>query len=123
MVYRGAEAVVYPSLYEGFGLPALEAMACGCPVLSSNRGALPEVVGDAGLLVDPEDGPALKTQLARIATDEVLRERLRAAGLQRARQFDWSETATRTLEVYRQAISQVKSQRPDYALSQGLSHP
>lgn len=122
-VYRGAEAAVYPSLYEGFGLPALEAMACGCPVLSSNRGALPEVVGDAGLLVDPEDATALKTQLTRIATDEVLRERLRWAGLERAKQFDWSETATRTLEVYRQAISQVKNQRTDYGFSQRLSHP
>ena len=119
-LYRGAESVIYPSLYEGFGLPALEAMACGCPVLCSNRGALPEVAGDAAVLVDPEDTEALASQMKRLATDEVLRERLRTAGIARAKQFDWNETAARTLEVYRQAVNEVREPAA-YPLSHKLS--
>ncbi len=96
----GALAFVYPSLYEGFGLPPLEAMASGTPVITSNRSSLPEVVGDAALVVDPDDRAALADAMARLASDATLREDLRARGLDRARRFSWDETARRTIEVY-----------------------
>jgi glycosyltransferase involved in cell wall biosynthesis len=100
MLYRAATVFVYPSLFEGFGFPPLEAMACGCPVLCSTRGALGEIAGDAAATVDPEAVTALTTQLAALASDPVLRAKLRAAGLARARRFDWQRTALKTLEVY-----------------------
>jgi glycosyltransferase involved in cell wall biosynthesis len=112
LLYRAAEVFVYPSLYEGFGFPPLEAMASGCPVLCSRRGALGEVVGDAAATVEPEDIAALKSQMARCASDSQLRERLRAAGLERARQFDWQRAATRTLDVYERAIARAKKHAP-----------
>lgn len=104
MLYRAATVFVYPSLFEGFGFPPLEAMACGTPVLCSTRGALGEIVGDAAATVDPEDVPALKTQLAALASDPDLRAKLRAAGLARARRFDWERTVSKTLEVYAAAL-------------------
>jgi glycosyltransferase involved in cell wall biosynthesis len=100
MWYRAADVFVYPSLFEGFGLPPLEAMACGCPVISSTRGALGEVVGDAAATVSPEEVPSLQRQMARLAADATLREHLRTAGLERAKNFDWNRTATATLDVY-----------------------
>jgi glycosyltransferase involved in cell wall biosynthesis len=103
-IYSLAEAVAYPSLVEGFGIPILEAMACGTPVLASPRGALPEVGGDAVLWAEPEDEEELARGLERILTDSELRERLRAAGPPRARLFDWEETAKRTLEAYHEAV-------------------
>jgi glycosyltransferase involved in cell wall biosynthesis len=96
----GARAFVYPSLYEGFGLPPLEAMACGTPVLTSNVASLPEVVGDAALLTSAEDVPALAAALERIWTDDALRADLRARGLARAREFSWERSARLTLDVY-----------------------
>ena len=105
MLYRAAPVFVYPSLFEGFGFPPLEAMACGCPVLCSTRGALGEIVGDAAATVDPEDVTALKTQLAMLAASPDLRARLRAAGLARARGFDWQLTASKTLDVYAAALA------------------
>jgi glycosyltransferase involved in cell wall biosynthesis len=99
-LYRAADAFVFPSLYEGFGLPVLEAMACGCPVLSSTRGSLGEVLADAAETVKPEDIADLQRQLTRLASDVELRERLRAAGLKRAQHFDWQKTAAATLETY-----------------------
>lgn len=103
-LYTGALCFVYPSYFEGFGLPPLEAMRCGTPVVAGNRTSLPEVIGDAGLLVDPFDTRALSTALARLVGDETLRSALRERGRARARRFDWRETARLTLEVYRQAI-------------------
>lgn len=100
MWYRAADVFVYPSLFEGFGLPPVEAMASGCPVLSSTRGALAEVLGDAAATVDPESVPALQTQLARLAADDVLRKHLCAAGLDRAKFFNWERTAATTLQTY-----------------------
>jgi glycosyltransferase involved in cell wall biosynthesis len=97
---NGALAFVYPSLYEGFGLPPLEAMACGTPVIASNRSSLPEVVGDAALLVDPDDRDALADALARITREESLREDLRERGLKQAQRYSWDETARLTVEVY-----------------------
>ena len=100
-LYAAADLMVFPSWYEGFGLPALEAMQCGTPVVSSNRGALPESVGDAGLIVDPGDEAALGQTLVRGLTDDALRQRLIAAGRRRAREFTWERTARLTLEVLR----------------------
>lgn len=104
-LYRASEALAYPSLVEGFGMPVLEAMACGTPVLTSMRGALPEVSGDAALAVDPEDEEAIALGLERILTDTELRERLAKAGPLRAKRFDWRDTARRTLEAYRRAAA------------------
>jgi glycosyltransferase involved in cell wall biosynthesis len=101
--YAGATCFVYPSLFEGFGLPLLEAMACGCPVVSSDRTACPEVVSTAGLLVDPEDVVAIATAIARVLDDEALRADLRQSGLARSRLFTWRESARQTLGVLREA--------------------
>jgi glycosyltransferase involved in cell wall biosynthesis len=102
-LYTGALCFVYPSFFEGFGLPPLEAMRCGAPVLAGNLTSLPEVVGDAGLLVDPFDEAALAAALGRLIDDAALRATLRERGLDRARAFDWRETARMTLQVYRKA--------------------
>lgn len=99
----GAEALVFPSLYEGFGLPVLEAMACGTPVLTSNVSALPEVAGDAAILVDPLDEESIADGMKRLLDDRGLRGRLRAAGLARAGGFSWRETARKTAAVLRRA--------------------
>lgn len=98
-----AEVFVYPSLYEGFGLPPLEAMACGVPVICSNAASLPEVVGDAGILVEPRDVGGLMQALARVLDDASLRADLRARGVQRAQQFTWERAARQTLAVYEQS--------------------
>ncbi len=94
--YAGATCFVYPSLFEGFGLPLLEAMACGCPVVSSDRTACPEVVGAAGLLVDPEDLTAIAAATARVIDDEALRADLRDRGLARSRRFTWGSPDARS---------------------------
>ena len=103
-LYGGALAFAFPSLWEGFGLPVLEAMAAGAPIVASNRGALPEVTAGAALLVDPGPGP-LAEALERLLTEPALRERLRLAGLARAAQFSWERTARETLAVYRAAVA------------------
>jgi glycosyltransferase involved in cell wall biosynthesis len=102
-LYRAADVFIYPSLYEGFGMPPIEAMACGCPVISSTRGSLGEVVGDAAAIVEPEEIVSITNQLIALAADAALRERLRSAGLLQAKQFDWNRTATETLKVYERA--------------------
>jgi glycosyltransferase involved in cell wall biosynthesis len=99
----GAEALVFPSLYEGFGLPVLEAMACGTPVLTSNVSALPEVAGDAALLVDPGDEQAIADGIRALLEDAPLWSRLREQGLRRVEGFDWRATAARTAEVLHRA--------------------
>jgi glycosyltransferase involved in cell wall biosynthesis len=100
-LYSGAMLFVFPSLYEGFGLPVLEAMACGTPVICSNTSSLPEVAGNAALLVDPEDVTALADALRHATNDEELRQALRKKGLSQASQFSWEKTAQETLTVYR----------------------
>jgi len=102
-VYRGALALVFPSLYEGFGLPPLEAMACGIPVLTSKLCSLPEVVGDAGVLVDPLDVEAIADGMRRLVQDSDLRTELRKRGLLRAKEYSWDKTACRTRKVLQMA--------------------
>jgi len=98
--YALATCFAFPSLYEGFGLPPLEAMACGCPVVSSNSSSLPEVCGDAAILVPPTDVSALTSALRRLLDDAALRDDLRSRGLRQAARFTWDDAAQRTLEVY-----------------------
>ncbi|WP_018467517.1 glycosyltransferase family 4 protein [Calidithermus timidus] len=105
-LYYGARALAFPSLYEGFGIPAIEAMAHGTPVLTSSTSSLPEVVGEAALLVDPTSVEALREGLRRLWEDTGLRESLRQKGLERARRFTWEKTARATLEVYRRLIDE-----------------
>ena len=105
-LYSGALCFVYPSFFEGFGLPPLEAMQCGTPVITGDRTSLPEVVGDAGLLVDPFDTDALKEALTRLIDDAALRAELGARGLQRALLFNWRDTARMTLDIYRRVMSE-----------------
>jgi glycosyltransferase involved in cell wall biosynthesis len=100
VVYRLAAVFVFPSLYEGFGLPPLEAMACGTPVVTSNVSSLPEVVGDAALLVDPYSAEAIADAMRRVLTDTSLRSDLRARGLARAGEFSWEQSARRVREIY-----------------------
>src|SRR5262245_57601381 len=101
-LYRRAACLVYPSLYEGFGIPPLEAMACGCPVAASNAGAIPEVCGDAAVLFDPTDADAMAAAMLEADTR---RDELSTLGLARAAQFTWDETARRHEDVYRAAVN------------------
>jgi glycosyltransferase involved in cell wall biosynthesis len=103
-LYNAAILLTTPSFYEGFGLPALEAMACGTPVVVSDRSSLPEVVGEAGLLVNPEEIEEIAGALARVITDETLRNRMREQGLAQAARFSWEQTARITLSVYRAVL-------------------
>lgn len=104
VLYAGARLFVYPSLYEGFGLPPLEAMACAVPVIVSNRASLPEVVGDAGILVEPMDDGAIAQQMRNLIEDDVLHRQLAQKGLQRSQTFSWNQCAAETVEVYQQAL-------------------
>jgi glycosyltransferase involved in cell wall biosynthesis len=97
----GATAFVFPSLYEGFGLPAAEALACGTPVIASNRSSLPEVVGEGGILVEPTDAEALAEAMEVLLVDDVLRAELQHRALTQAAKFSWKQTALETLAVYR----------------------
>jgi glycosyltransferase involved in cell wall biosynthesis len=119
-LYRAAEAFVYVSLYEGFGLPPLEAMACGTPVLASRVASIPEVCGDAAAYVDPLDPSDIAAGLEAVLTDAGLRSRLRAAGMARAAAFRWDTAARRTLEVFARTIS-AGTRREAAGRSQGAS--
>lgn len=103
-LYRAADVFVYPSLYEGFGMPPLEAMACGCPVIASGRGSLGEVLGQAAALVEPEDIHTMARQLYILAMDASVRNQFRAAGMAQASQFNWTRTALETLQQYERAL-------------------
>ena len=105
-VYAGAQALAFPSEFEGFGLPVLEAMACGAPVVCSDTSSLPEVAGDAALLVDPLDVDALTHALERVLRDPALAADLRACGLAQAARFSWERAAAETLAVYRRLMDQ-----------------
>jgi len=100
LLYSGATAFLFPSLYEGFGMPVLEAMACGTPVITSNTSSLPEVAGDAALLVDPTSIDAIAEAMVRLTNDPNLRQELSRKGRQRAGQFSWEASAIQTLDIY-----------------------
>ncbi len=99
-MYNAADLFIYPSFYEGFGLPPLEAMACGCPVITSNTSSLPEVVGDAGIMIDPYNIDELASAMDEILSNERLREEMIKKGLRRAKIFSWEKTAEETMQVY-----------------------
>jgi glycosyltransferase involved in cell wall biosynthesis len=103
-VYNSVECLLFPSWYEGFGLPPLEAMACGTSVVASNAASLSEAVGDAGLVVDPQDEEKLAQAMRAVLTNDDLCQSLSERGLVRARQFTWKETAQKTLAVYEQIV-------------------
>lgn len=104
IIYSAAQAFVYPSLYEGFGLPAVEAMASGVPVIVSDRASLPEVVGDAGISLSPEDVTGMRNALLRMGEDAAERQRLAAAGVAQASQFTWARCGRQTADVYRRVL-------------------
>ncbi len=103
-IYNGATALVYPSIYEGFGLPIVEAMACGCPVICSNAASMPEVAGDAALLIDPQDSDNLASAIETVVMDSKVRDDLIIKGQTQAKSFCWERTARETLEVFQRVI-------------------
>jgi glycosyltransferase involved in cell wall biosynthesis len=104
-IYNLADVFVYPSVYEGFGLPALEGMACGTPVITSNVSSMPEFVGDAGILVPPDDENALVDALHRVLSDDALRRCLMRDGPRQAARFTWENTARKTLRIYEKVLA------------------
>jgi glycosyltransferase involved in cell wall biosynthesis len=104
-----AKVFVFPSLYEGFGLPPLEAMAHGTPVVASNVTALPEVVGNAALMVNPENVFEISRALLRVLSDQSLRERMKAAGLEQVQHFSWDVSVRRMIETYEQVVAEHKA--------------
>jgi glycosyltransferase involved in cell wall biosynthesis len=104
-IYSGATAFIFPSLYEGFGLPVLEAMQCGTPAIASNTTSVPEVVGDAGIMIDPTDSDQLCQAMLDVLTDASLQERLKREGLKRAQEFSWQKCAGQLVDLYKQAIN------------------
>jgi glycosyltransferase involved in cell wall biosynthesis len=103
-LYRKAKLFVYPTFYEGFGLPPLEAMSCGCPVVVSNVASLPEVCGNAAYYVDPYNIESIAEGIHRVLTNDTLRESLRERGLERARLFSWEESAKKHIEVFEEVL-------------------
>jgi glycosyltransferase involved in cell wall biosynthesis len=116
-IYSAADLFVFPSLYEGFGLPVLEAMACGTPVIASNASSLPEVAGEAGIMIAPHDVRGLAEAMERLLMDKQLRAELRARGLERAKQFTWERAAAMTLEVYQDALTLTRGPSLGYTKS------
>lgn len=108
-LYTQAEIFVFPSIYEGFGWPPLEAMACGCPVISSSTTSMPEILGDAPIYVNPYDVEELRQRLAEVLTDDRLRKELSIRGFKRVKQFSWKKAASQTLKVYEEVEEQIKS--------------
>ncbi len=119
--YAAATVFAYPSLYEGFGLPPLEALACGTPVVTSTASSLPEVVGDAALLADPHDPEALADALRQVLTRPGLRDDLRQRGLARAADFTWTRTAEVTADVYHRVLARQPLSAPAAPLGQGAA--
>lgn len=109
--YRDSSVLVSPSSYEGFGLPVVEAMKCGTPVICTTGGAQPEIAGDAALVIPPADVTALTEAMRKVLTDDACRRELVSAGLSRAREFDWDKTAARTLELFREVLGKAGKTR------------
>lgn len=105
VLYNGAEVMVYPAFAEGFGLPVLEAMACGTPVITSNTTSLPEVTGDAAILINPNSYEEIGESLEKLLSNQLLRKELSEKGLKRAKKFSWAEAAKKTIEVYKEVLS------------------
>ena len=122
-LYRAAGALVYPSLFEGFGLPPVEAMACGCPVISSARGSLDEVIGDAALRIEPEDVGSITEALAKTASDSRFRAELEELGIANAARFDWRENAAHMMNVYERALTATEVSTRTARATSGLSTP
>ena len=110
-LYQAAGTMVYPSLFEGFGMPPVEAMACGCPVISSTRGSLAEVVADAAETIDPESIESLTAALTKLGSDPARRDALIRAGIANAKRFDWDHNASQVLEVYQRAAERYAARR------------
>ena len=101
LLYNAASVFVYPSLYEGFGLPLLEAMACGVPVITSNKSSLPEIAGEAGILVNPEDAGEMREAIISVLDDDSMKQEMIRKGLERAKTFSWERCARETLRLYK----------------------
>ncbi|HYF48845.1 MAG TPA: glycosyltransferase family 1 protein, partial [Planctomycetota bacterium] len=101
-LYTGAQGLLLATLYEGFGIPAVEAFSCGCPVVGANVGSLPEIIGEAGLLADPKNVDSIAVQIIQLMNDEPLRKTLAARGRERAKQFSWEKAADECLAIYRE---------------------
>jgi alpha-1,3-rhamnosyl/mannosyltransferase len=106
-ITASAKMLIYPSIYEGFGLPPLEAMACGTPVIASNVSSIPEVVGDAGLLIDPHDSNQLKESILAVIDDEDLSKRLSKAGLAQSKKFSWEQCTHNTIATYKEVLNTI----------------
>jgi len=105
-LYNRSEFFVFPSLYEGFGFPPLEAMACGCPVIVSNVSSLPEVVGDAGIFVDPYSFEDIASKMVLLANNERLKEELKEKGFMRIKQFSWDKAAEEHIKVFKEVLEE-----------------
>jgi glycosyltransferase involved in cell wall biosynthesis len=114
LLMNAADIFVFPSLYEGFGLPPLEAMACGTPVIASNRASIPEVVGDAAILVNPENDQEIASAMLRLLKDDNLRQELIKKGHQRIRFFTWNSTAKETIDVYQRVMAEQLTKKPKF---------
>ena len=108
LIYNAAALFVFPSLYEGFGLPVLEAMACGTPVVAANNSSIPEIVGDAGLLVEAQDSQAMVNVIGQVLTNEVIRSNLIKKGLERSAHFSWTQCARQTIGAYKTIVDSIR---------------
>ncbi len=121
--YGNAIGFVYPSLYEGFGLPVLEAMACGTPVIASNKGSIPEVAGDAALYIDPEDIGSIANAMEKLLTDRLLRDNLMKKGFDQLRKYSWQTCARKTHAVYEQTINSQPIGKKNPSLQKSRKNP
>jgi glycosyltransferase involved in cell wall biosynthesis len=115
LFYNAADLLCFPSYYEGFGLPALEAMASGCPVIGSSRTSIPEIIGDQGILVDPFDYKTMANWMIDLVQSQGLRTQIAQMGLSRSKRFSWEKSASETMEVYREALQEYRRCVPNHS--------